>query len=267
MAIRDEIRHQQKRLKGKGVKAHVSYFFTYYTWHTIGAICAVIAVIMLVRTFLARREQVFGAIFLNASTTVIGNEDYGQELEEGFSSYIDLDTGKYQAVVDTSAYQTPGIVVDTYDMTTSEKVGVQSIAGALDCLVADASNFYYYTCSLAMVDLREILSAEELAQYESYIYYVDMADVDAYQEAVNSAEGAGSLMTKEEGAANEKVDAFTMPDPDKMQEPTPVGIVVTDAPKIADSGVYTDRVAIFGFTQNSTHQENAVRFLTYLFEE
>lgn len=267
MAIRDEIKHQQSKLKGKGVKAHISYFLTYYTWATIGVICIVIGIVILLRTVLSSRNQVLGVMFLNASTMSVGTNDYGESLEAGFAAYAGIDTDHDEIVIDTSSYQTPGIIVDSYDMSTSQKVSVQAAAGTLDCVVADASNYYHYTCSLAFSDLREVMSDEELARYEEYIYYVDLADVNAYQEQVESAESTDGVMTQEEGETYEKVDSFVRPDPDTMEDPIPVGILVTDAPKVAQSGVYTDRVAIYGFVQSSSQTENAVAFLDYLWTE
>lgn len=267
MAIQDEIRHQRQRLRGRGVKAYISYYLTYYLWTTIAVICVVVGLLVVLVTMLSRKEQVLGVMFLNASTMSVGTNEYGARLEEGFAAYAGIDTGRQEAVIDTSCYQTPGLVADSYDMSTSEKVAVQAAAGMLDCVVADASNFYYYTCSMAFEDLRDVLSEETLTRYEDEIYYVDMADVNAWQDEVDSASGADALMTEEEGKAAELAAQFVRPDPDTMEEPVPVGIIVTDAAQIAGSGVYTDRVAVLGFVQNSEQHENAALFLDYLFEE
>lgn len=266
MAISDEIRHQRNKLKGKGVKAHVSYFLTYYTWQTVGIIAAIAMVVYLAMTILGSKNQVLGVIMLNASTTSLGADGFAETMEAEFTEYAGIDTSKDKVVIDTSTYQTPGVVYDTYDMSTSQKVSVQAAAQVLDAVVADASNFYYYTYATAFEDLRDVLPQETLDKYADYIYYVDLADVDAYQQQVESAASADGPMTYDEGAAYEKVDTFVQTDPTEMEEPVPVGIIVTDAPVIAESGVYTDRVVIYGFVQGSRHVDNAVLYLDYLWQ-
>lgn len=266
MALRDEIRHQQKKLKGKGVKAHISYFFTYYTWATIGVVCGVAAAAYLIITVVNHKDQALEVIMLNASTTSLGEGGLADTLGDDYAAYAGIDTDTYSVVIDTSTYQTPGYISDTYDMATSQKVSVQAAANALDGIVADASNFYYYTYACAFYDLREVLSEETLERYEEYIYYVDQADIDAYQELVDSASSTDGPMTYEEGQTYEDLDTFVMPDPDEMENPVPVGIVVTDAPVIAQSGVYKNCVVIYGFVQGSHHLDNAASFLDYLWQ-
>lgn len=267
MAISDEIRHQRKRLKGKGVKAHVSYFLTYYTWPTIGVLVGIGMVVWILATALTSKNQVLGVIMLNASTTSIGADGFAEMMESEFAEYAGIDTSKDRVVIDTTTYQTPGVVSDTYDMSTSQKVSVQAAAQTLDAVVADASNFYYYTFAMAFDDLRDVLPQETLDEYADYIYYVDLADVNAYQEEVESAQSTDGPMTYDEGAAYEKVDTFVRPDPEEMEDPVPVGVIVTDAPVIAESGVYTDRVVIYGFVQGSQHVDYAAQYLDYLWQE
>lgn len=266
MAIRDEIRHQRKKLKGKGPKAYISYFLTYYAVATIAVIAGIAFLVTIVTTVLGGKEEALEVMMLNASTMASGEDDYGETLGAGYAEYAGIDTEEYTVSIDTSVYQTPGVVMDTYDMASTQKVSVQAAAGTLDCIVADASNFYYYANSQAFCDLREILSEEELERYEDSIYYIDQAEVDAYQAQIDSEDGTTALMTSEEGEAYEKVDSFSMPDPADMENPIPVGIVVTNAPQIADAGIYTDRVAILGFLQSAPHMEQAVTFLAYLWQ-
>lgn len=266
MAISDEIRHQRKKLKGKGVKAHISYFFTYYTWATVGIIAGILFVGSLIINIVNNKEQALSVIMLNASTMAIGSDDYADTLEADYAAYVGIDTDQYSVVIDVSTYQTPGVVYDSYDLSTSQKISVQTAAQTLDAVVADASNFYYYSYSLAFDDLRNVLPEETLERYKDHIYYVDLAEVNAYQEEVESAASTDGPMTVEEGEAYEQIGTFVQPDPDEMEEPVPVGIIVTDAPQIADSGAYTDTVVIYGIMQNATHVENAASFLDYLWQ-
>lgn len=266
MAISDEIRHQRSKLKGKGLKAYISYFLTYYTWTTVAVIVCAVMAISIITTVLNKKADALEVIMLNASTMAAGDTDYGTDLASSYMEYAGIDAGHNSVTVDTTSYMTPGFVMDTYDISASQKVSVQAAAGTLDCLVADAANYYRYAYSLAFSDLREVLPEETLAQYEDHLYYVDWADVEAYQAQIEETNNSDVFESTEEAESYELVSSFVMPDPAAMENPVPIGIVVTDAPQIADSGIYTDRVAILGFIGNAPHAENAISFLAYLWQ-
>ena len=57
---------------------------------------------------------------------------------------------------------------------------------------------------------------------------------------------------------------FVMPDSEKMQTPIPVGIVLTDAPWLAENALYQKTTPIFGFAVKSERTEEAKRFLEFV---
>ena len=57
---------------------------------------------------------------------------------------------------------------------------------------------------------------------------------------------------------------FVMPDPAKMQKSIPVGIVLTDAPWLAENALYQKTTPIFGFAVKSERQDAAKSFLQFL---
>ena len=57
---------------------------------------------------------------------------------------------------------------------------------------------------------------------------------------------------------------FVMPDPAKMQKPIPVGIVLTDAPWLAENALFQKTTPIFGFAVKSERQDAAKSFLKFL---
>ncbi len=59
-------------------------------------------------------------------------------------------------------------------------------------------------------------------------------------------------------------EEFVMPDPAKMQKPIPVGIVLTDAPWLAENALYQKTTPIFGFAVKSERQDAAKSFLQFL---
>lgn len=59
-------------------------------------------------------------------------------------------------------------------------------------------------------------------------------------------------------------EAFVMPDPEKMQKPIPVGIVLTDAPWLEENALYQKTTPIFGFAVKSERQDAAKSFLEFV---
>lgn len=59
-------------------------------------------------------------------------------------------------------------------------------------------------------------------------------------------------------------EEFVMPDPAKMQTPIPVGIVLTDAPWLAENALFQKTTPIFGFAVKSERQDAAKSFLKFL---
>ena len=57
---------------------------------------------------------------------------------------------------------------------------------------------------------------------------------------------------------------FVMPDPEKMQKPIPVGIVLTYAAWLEENALYQKTTPIFGFAVKSERQDAAKRFLQFL---
>ena len=65
MSVRDEIKEQQKKLKGQGFKAHWDYFWEYYKIHTIVAIVVLIFVIITIRDVTDNKPYAVYSMFIN----------------------------------------------------------------------------------------------------------------------------------------------------------------------------------------------------------
>ncbi len=101
-------------------------------------------------------------------------------------------------------------------------------------------------------DLRTVLTDEQLKLYESHFLYVDQA-----------------VVAKIEKAADEKKDtsSIKLPDPtkpDKMKNPVPVLINVSNSPKLAD--IYGEKSSslAFGVIEGTPSHLLALNFLEYI---
>lgn len=272
MAINDEIREQRKKLKGKGIRAHLAWFWEYEKVPTLITVLVGGLVISLIYHYATYKPYVFGTMFLNASVQDTQQED----LSADFMEYADIDAGQSDVFADLSEILTPGNSSSSeYDMYAIQKIMAETAAGQIDVAVMDAWYFNHYAYNGEFKDLREVLDADSLKKYEDRFYYIDRTKAVAMQDAQDDKEGtdtaaADSTEAEDDEAAArafEKQESFVNPDPADMDDPVPVGIICTDAPYIQRNGNYPDTVCIYGIVANTKHPETCQQFLEYLFEK
>lgn len=251
MAVMDEFREEREAMKNGTPKEKLSYFWCYYKWHVI----IVVAVIAFIASFayeaLTRKDTAMYAIFLNGFTlSEEGDEEY-------INSYMDaagIDPNEYETMIDTSMY----LSLDSTDENTYnfiQKISVYVAAGEIDIIATGQDLFEYYAYLDYVLDLRDVLTEEQLEAYEPYLYYVDRKVIEA----------------KNEAADNLEAYTLTYPDPTKpeeMEEPIPVGIIMNDiaTEKFSANYVFASSPSVIGFMVNGSHTENAVAFLDYVLD-
>lgn len=252
MALRDEVKEQQNKLKGKTFKEKLNYFWDYYKIHTIAFLFAVLVISVFVKDIVTNKDNAFSAVILNS---------YGQNSQEDFqadfAAYAGIDTDTYNCLIDTSATYSADSM-SQYDVAFVQRIAAQVQTGDLDAFVGDAQAFGHYADGYLFQDLREALTEEEYKKYEPYFYYIDTAAIEAKRQ-----------MEEEDilAAAQEEDPADPM-NPSSMETPVPVGIYLESSPKLAQWNCYTasGETPIFGFLENAAHPDLAHRFLAYLSE-
>ena len=252
MAMRDEVREQQNKLKGKTFKEKLNYFWDYYKVHTIASVFAIIVISVFVKDIVTNKDNAFSAVILNS---------YAHDTQEGFqadfAAYAGIDTDTYSCLIDTSATFSVGSM-SQYDIAFAQRIAAQAQTGELDAFVADTQAFGHYADGYLFQDLREILNEDEYQKFEPYFYYIDTRAIEERRQM-------------EEDTLSDITDApLTDPtDPASMETPVPVGIYLEDSPKLAQWGCYTASAEppILGFLANTSHPDLALRFLTYLTEQ
>lgn len=255
-------RKQWNKLKGKGVRAHLDYIFEYYKGWLFAAACVIFLVAYIINMAVTRKENVLNVFMLNAS-----GAQYNTDAEAGkFMEENGFDEKKQQVIIDDIAYLTPGGIANSNDMAAVEKITVYAANGDIDVMIADAYNFYYYSDTNLFADLRDVLPQKELDRYKDTIYYVDRKDMEERQAYAETDDAVNAKPDYEAATVYEKKDSFKRPDPSKMQDPVPLGIIVTDAPYIQKNELYPETVAILGFASQGKNKDNALRFLEYLYK-
>ncbi|WP_029232000.1 hypothetical protein [Butyrivibrio sp. VCB2006] len=265
MSVHEEIREQQKKLKGQGFKAHLEYFWEYYKIHTLVAIFVIILISMLVHDIRNNKPYGFYALMLNS-----GMSSAQDTLEEGFTPYAEIDTEKYSCFIDTSVTYNLEVITET-TISTAQKIMANVAGGDLDVMVADSDIFSYYANQQIFGDLRDILSAEQLSKYEDRLVYVDQSyldylNSDEYQDYVSTGEFDPN--NKYAVIADNYNKNFVFPTTDKaeMDNPVPVGIRLDGSEKLSESGAYTltGTTPVLGIIINTKRPELGIKFIEYL---
>ncbi|MGN0376123.1 MAG: hypothetical protein ACI4ED_00655 [Suilimivivens sp.] len=259
--VQDEIRQQHMKTKDMSLKEKLSYFWYYYKVHTFVIIIAVIAVCSYIYTMATAKDYIFYEIMLNSSQL------NGDVLEASFGEYAGLDLENYECFIDTLStlsYQSQS----GYDMATFQKIIALIQSKDLDAMVLDAEVFYNFSFNGMMMDLRNVLSEEELARYEGNIYYIDYAEIRKAEEEEDTAS-----LTQEDEDRNQatleeiSAEAETHKHPENMEEPVPVGIFADNAPLVQKTGCYNGLVPIYGIVITSQRTDTAKKYLDYIFDE
>ncbi|MCI7790307.1 MAG: hypothetical protein MR531_05965 [Lachnospiraceae bacterium] len=144
-----------------------------------------------------------------------------------FVSYAGIDTKEHEAYIDATMNYNPE--ASDFDAYSGLEKSMAVIStGELDVIIGDSEAFDYFCKSECFPDITTVLPDDLMEQFKDKLYYY----------------------TNEETG-----------------ETLPLGIYVTDSPKLNEYYYYVDKEPILGFLVNSNSMENAITFLRYLYTE
>lgn len=221
--MHDEIREQNAKLKDAPLKEKIAYFQEYYLKTTILIVIGVIFVGYLAYSVLtAPSDTAFAAFFYNDT-----GDSSNTELIDGFTAYMNIDTEKHEAYIDTTMNYSPDN--NNYDAYMSLEKSMAVIStGELDVIVGDTDTIDYFARGECLHDITTVLPDDLLAQFQDKLYYAKSGE-------------NGELI--------------------------PAGIYVTDSPKLNQYYYYVDKEPVLGFVVNSNSIDNAIAFLRYIYLE
>jgi hypothetical protein len=146
-------------------------------------------------------------------------------LIDGFIDYMDINTKKSQCYIDASL---------AYDATGLnyeayvyvEKVMAVIASNDLDVIVGDADTMDYYGGLECFSDVTTVLPDDLMEKFKDKLYYAEVGE---------------------------------------SKDLVPIGIYITDAPKINENNYYVGLEPIMGFIVNSNNVDNALEFLRYIY--
>ena len=148
-------------------------------------------------------------------------------LIDEFVAYTGIDTKEHEAYIDASMNYSSDSGSYT-DYTGIEKTMAVIATNELDIIIGDQEAFDYFTRSECFHDVTTILPENLLEKFQDKIYYYTFEETG---------------------------------------ETVPVGIYVTDSPKLNENYYYVDKEPILGFLINSDSIENALTFLEFIYME
>ncbi|MDE7271637.1 MAG: hypothetical protein K2N95_01070 [Lachnospiraceae bacterium] len=149
------------------------------------------------------------------------------ELIDDFVEYMGIDTKEHDAYIDATMNYLPDSTDQSTYMSVQKSMAVLS-TGELDVIVGDTATLDYFAKAECLHDITTVLPNDLLARFSDKLYYAKFGE-----------------------------DA----------ELIPVGVYVTDSPKLNQYYYYVDMEPILGFVINSNNIDNAIAFLRYIYME
>ena len=220
-SLRDEVHLQYEKLSDQPFSKKLEYFWGYYKVHAI--IIVVLACMFgnILHSVMSQKETVLSIAYINAFPNI---ED--EIFIDDFETYLGLNPKKQQVILD-STYYIDDTSTSPYAATYSQKFSTNAMAGKLDVVLADSTNFDFYGSQGFFQDLNTVLSPDALGKYQNNLYYVDLPY-------------------------------------DETSQLVPIGIKIDQAQKICETASYPNTDAYFGFVSGSDAVEHGLSYLNYL---
>ena len=248
MAWKDELNNAKKVFKTGTTRDKVEYIWEYYKWHILVVVFVVYFIGSVIYNNVTAKEYVLQGIFLN---TLVESETV-LEMEQDFIEAYPIDTSSEEVFFDASMYYSDDSDAMETSYQTIQVLATRVAAGEIDFMVADTATLYDFAYDQYLTELTEVLSEEQLTNYEEYLLYYDKA------------------VLKELSNIDYTLEEFpeiALPDPTKpelMKEPVPVMIDVSSSEKISTLYPVSIKNYAFAFVINGVHKDKAVEFLEYL---
>lgn len=112
-----------------------------------------------------------------------------------------------------------------------------------------------YANNTTFIDLREILTPEQISKYEDYFYYIDQAVIDEAE-------------AQEKALNYDYVAVYPDPKhPELMKDPIPVGIYLDNADTLKESYFFTGENPLIAVPLNTKRAEMASLYIDFVLGE
>lgn len=248
MTIREAQKEQRESIKNRSIKEKFSFFWEYYGIKTICLILAMAALIAFVISMTTKKEYAFTGVFFGAVV-----EESSESYLSQFGQIAGIDPEKYEISVQChlDIQMDQQITPEIYQ--SMETFTAMVAAKSVDCFAGNDDLFLYYAYMEYALDLRTVLTQEELDLLSPYLHYID-----------------GKLIEQQENANEGYASAYSQhPDstkPELMADPIPVAISLNTATDAFKEAYHFGEEAVIGICASSEQSQNALAFLRYCLE-
>lgn len=227
MPVIDDIRENNQKMKGKGLKANFQYFWDYYKIPTLAVIVIGIMLFSIIKTTVTAKDPAFTAMMINA---------FEEPDSASFAEYIGIDTEEYEVFFDTGYHMVADI--DKGDQTTyvnAQKIMAVISTGTADVMVGDPAIIAHYMQSDIFADLRDILDEETFKKLdaEGKIIYGQLLDDET----------------------------------EELSDPLlPLAIEVADAPALTSAPSFLSDSVYLSFIVNTSHPDYCKAFYEWIYK-
>lgn len=243
MTSREATIYQLKKLRGQPLNKKITYILSNFWIPIVAILAAIVFVISMIVHWATLKPTALTLCCVNSVAEYTAVEDYMQ----GFAEIQGIDVEEYQLTADM-LFLGQGT---EEDYQSSQIFQAKLIAGNLDVVAADNDVIMSYAYQEAFVDLRELLTQEQMEVFAPYFLYMDRSRV---QEMNTLSE-----------------EPRQIPDPTKpeeMAEPIPVAIALQPDWDFTQACYpYTYSGAAVGMISNSNNEANAKAFFKYILEQ
>ncbi len=241
MALMDEFKEERAAIKNAPLKTKISYVWRYYKWHIFIPLVIIIFLSWYIVHVITEPDMILNGIFLNTSNSEASA--VCEELREDFFEGENINTKKYDIAFDPSLTYVDGTISGASNFETTQTLTSWIASGKTDFFISDWKTMTNLAYKSYLIDLREVLSEEEIEKYEPCFLYVDNAKCH-----------------------NMYLDPSTALDcskPEEMEEPVPVMIDVSGYKGL--SKIYAkEQPFALGIALKSSHVDNVLKLLKYL---
>ncbi len=248
MAVMDEFKEERERMKQEPFKKRFAYFWEYHKYHVLAGAFVLFFVVDMIYSMLTAKDTAFMAILLNSAH----DEAKAATYTEALTTAMGINQAEEQLMIDTSIH----ITGDGTDYESSQVLSVRVGANEMDVMLAPEDTFGTYVRSELFLDLREVLTEEQIAYYEDDFYYMDYALIESgyYDEL---AFDANTVF----------VDTLDHTSPEGMEKPVPVGIYMDSfSEDFSECYRFTSDAPVFGIAAYCDEQRisYSVQYLDFI---
>lgn len=302
--LKSEIKNEKKKLSRMTFGQKAEYIFEYYKFPIIVTVVVIVLVVSILKTLINNKPLGFYAMFLNGSgqEMSIGADELEKrfaeyaEIDGGKEKVVIDTTASFNPNVNSqytmaqnakitalfASHDLDAMVIDpgvfTYYALSGAFADLREVLSEDEFRKLEEENKIYYIDD----DIRKKMKSIEAGEIDAYSSEscrteekdkvdsdqtsgenIDAVrnDVDAEETLDEMEQFASDLMGKPDVVAR---DEFEVPNPDRMKEPIPVGIIVTDTKIISDGGFFAATVPVLGVPVVSDRKDIAIKFLDFL---